>query len=808
MLRLEKLPVKNENPLTRSAVLVYYMELAGGRTAPTDAATDDRSADLAQLISHIIVRLSSSKKTAYPEEFIVSVTILVVDDMKESREFLEFAFRGAGFDVLSASNGEEALETLHSHPVDLVISDILMPVMDGFQLCINVKQDEDLKNIPFVFLTATYKDPQDESFALRLGARRFIRKPIAAGELIDIVRALVSQNQDTDVSRGLQIKKHGTFELKLYNERLVRKLEKKMGELEDEILRRRQVEKELRDSNEAFSAVLDATDDGAILVDQQGTLLALNRTMARRFQKTVPELKGKCFFDLLRSRLKLRIKALHTEVLRTGRGARFEQEWGKRIVVTHLYPVLNPDGAAARVAGFFRDVTDEKLAKEARRESENRFRVIFETTRDCVFIKDRSLRYSHVNPAMADLLGVAALEMIGKTYEDLFGSEPGEDSKENYERVLKGETIEEEMTRTIRGQTFTFLQITSPIRDDQGKIVGICGIARDITGRKPTDPVRVTAEVKYESASMKAAQKASHLAAQTDSIVLLTGESGSGKDFMAYAIHEQSKRSRGPFFSINCAAVPPELAESELFGHERGAYTGSIARSRGLLELAEGGTLLLNEIGELPLSLQAKLLSFLDTRSYTRVGGRNPITVSARLIAATNRDLEEEVNQHRFRADLFYRLNVLSINIPPLRERIEDIPVLVEQILSKLAADLRRPIPRIRPETMERLIAYNWPGNVRELKNVLERALILSEDSFLEIGQLKPRPNEEKDWSYTIGFPEKLRMPELLKDLRRQLVEEALRRSGGNKQEAARLLGISRHTLWREMDDSGSHNAD
>ena len=183
---------------------------------------------------------------------------------------------------------------------------------------------------------------------------------------------------------------------------------------------------------------------------------------------------------------------------------------------------------------------------------------------------------------------------------------------------------------------------------------------------------------------------------------------------MARFIHDNSRRASGPFVAINCAAIPPELAESELFGHEAGAFTGAKRRKRGLLELAEGGTLLLNEIGELPLHLQAKLLTFLDTRSFTRVGGEKSVTVSARLIAATNRHLEEEVAKGRFRHDLYYRLNVLSIRVPPLKERIEDIPALVRQIISHLDQELQLPrVPSISAPDMAKLSRTKWPGNVR-----------------------------------------------------------------------------------------------
>jgi DNA-binding NtrC family response regulator len=221
----------------------------------------------------------------------------------------------------------------------------------------------------------------------------------------------------------------------------------------------------------------------------------------------------------------------------------------------------------------------------------------------------------------------------------------------------------------------------------------------------------------------------------------MLGESGSGKDHLARYIHDHSKRAGGLYFSINCAAVAPELAESELFGHERGAFTGARSRKRGLLELAEGGTLLLNEIGELSLHQQAKLLTFLETKKFTRVGGEREVDVNARLMAATNRDLEDAVKDGSFRKDLFYRLNVLPITVPPLRERRSDIPMLVQEFVHDLCEEMQlTEQPIITPSTMKAFQAYQWPGNVRELRNVLERALILSGGARVDIASLGSEP--------------------------------------------------------------------
>ncbi|HMK34109.1 MAG TPA: sigma 54-interacting transcriptional regulator [Desulfomonilaceae bacterium] len=303
----------------------------------------------------------------------------------------------------------------------------------------------------------------------------------------------------------------------------------------------------------------------------------------------------------------------------------------------------------------------------------------------------------------------------------------------------------------------------------------------------------------YRSALMRSVVTMALISARTDSIVLLLGESGTGKDYFARFIHGRSSRATGPYFFINCASVAHDLAESELFGHEAGAFTGANKRKRGLLELAEGGTLLLNEIGELPPPVQAKLLTFLDTRKFTRVGGERHIRVNARLLAATNRDLREDVAQGRFRKDLFYRLNVLSIKLPALRDRTEDLPQIVRELLSDLALQIGLPyVPVADAQLMRALAKHDWPGNIRELRNVLERAIMLSGGKRLNASVLEMK-SKGKPWSMTLSFPEGESLNAVSRQVKHSLLVEALRRSGGNRTKAARMLGISRYSVINYM---------
>jgi len=450
----------------------------------------------------------------------------------------------------------------------------------------------------------------------------------------------------------------------------------------------------------------------------------------------------------------------------------------------------------------------------ALRESEGRFRAIFEAAQDCIFVQDTSFRHTQVNPAMAKLLGRSEENILGLTDEMLFGEEAGNRDREVATRVLSGETVEEERTRLVNGAPATFLELRVPIRDDSGRITGLCGIFRNVTDRKTLQtPHRLAVPEHFLSEAMLRTLDKALLVASSDSTVLLTGESGSGKDYLARFVHDHSKRANGPFFTINCAAISSELAESELFGHESGAFTGATRKKRGLLELAEGGTLLLNEIGELSLPLQAKLLTFLDTRTFSRVGGEKTVCVSARLMAATNRNLQAEVTSGRFRADLFYRLNVYSVVVPPLRHRSEDIPVLTQQIVAELASEMQLDgIPSLDSSTMNKLRRYDWPGNIRELRNVLERSLIVARGGpvtiDLGIGDGRENVSPLSDWSWTGRFPLDKSLTDTAADLKRCLIQHALDASNGKRIDAARLLNTTRDSLKRQMKTLGFYSAE
>jgi two-component system, NtrC family, response regulator AtoC len=300
--------------------------------------------------------------------------------------------------------------------------------------------------------------------------------------------------------------------------------------------------------------------------------------------------------------------------------------------------------------------------------------------------------------------------------------------------------------------------------------------------------------------------------ANTPSTVLISGESGTGKELIARALHENSNRHAGPFIKINCAAIPKTLMESELFGYDKGAFTGAVGAKPGRFELAHGGTLFLDEIGEIPVEMQVKLLRVLQESEFERVGGIKTIKVDVRLVTATNRDLLEEIGAGNFREDLFYRLNVVPIQIPPLRERREDIPLLADHFIAKFNERLKKQIVAISPEAVEQLVAYNWPGNIRELENLMERTILFCEGPEIRVSDLPPEivgaaapalgtAGDEGARPAAGSLKEAVRAE--TERVERELIQRALDATRGNVTQAARKLKISRKSLQTKMKELG-----
>lgn len=579
---------------------------------------------------------------------------------------------------------------------------------------------------------------------------------------------------------------------------------RRVAELEEALEQARTREHELRQTETRYKALFEYMSNGVSVYRpvKDGTdflLVDVNRAAERMERISRQEVVGKSITEIFPTIEEFGLVDVMKTVLRTGEPidhpvTKYKDDrlegWRDHFVFKL------PSGELVTV---YSDETTRKQAEEALRRSEERFRVLVESVPDCIYMKDRSLKFTYVNPAMESLLGIAASELLGRRAEDVYGEEAAQQIREWERRVLEGESVEEEHTRPVGGVYMTFHDIRVPLQSEEGEVVGICGISRNITERRNVTLEASAIVTNYPSEAMRDTLNKAFFAASTDSIILLLGESGSGKDYLARWIHNHSRRVDGPFFAVNCAAIAPDLAESELFGHEQGAFTGARARKKGLLELAEGGTLLLNEIGELPLGIQSKLLTFLDTKAFMRVGGEKRVHVDARLIAATHRNLEAEVAAQRFLQPLYYRLSVFPIEVPPLRERIEDIPLIVQELMKRLTVEMQLPEPpALAPSDLSALSRYHWPGNIRELRNVLERSLMLSGLGRFRLA-LSVHQGSQEEWSFKIRFPRESTLRDINDQVTESLVVEALKRCNGSRKEAARMLGISRDSIHRHI---------
>jgi DNA-binding NtrC family response regulator len=386
--------------------------------------------------------------------------------------------------------------------------------------------------------------------------------------------------------------------------------------------------------------------------------------------------------------------------------------------------------------------------------------------------------------------------------------------KENYPDtivvVLTGYGTIETAVQAVKRGAFDYL--TKPAKMDE--IILILKRAEELKSLK-AENVLLRSQLKErhsfekiigQSPPVQALYRTIHRVAKTDSTVLVTGESGTGKELIANAIHYSSDRHDKPFVPINCGAIPEELLESELFGHERGAFTGALKDRKGRFELANLGTVFLDEIGEMSQKLQVKLLRFLQEKKFERVGGSRVIQVDVGIIAATNKDLERAVAEGEFREDLFYRLNVIPIHVPPLREREGDIPLLMHHFLRRHCSDKEIPLKRVSKEALEAMEKYKWPGNVRELENLIERLVILTDgeeitldDLPLRIRQALPKKSAPYPQVPLEITKEGIDLKKTLDDLENRLIMDALKKSGGVKNKAAQMLGLNRTTLIEKM---------
>ena len=565
--------------------------------------------------------------------------ILIVDDEVPNLQLLSQVLSKAGYQSLrSARRPQMAIESARAQPPGLILLDVRMPEMDGFEVCRRLKQDHQTRDVPIIFVSAL-QDVQDRIQGFEAGGVDFISKPFQALEILARVRTHLTL-------RNMQ----------LHLEELVAKRSAELAatnrKLDAEIIERRKIADSLVQSEKRFRALFDRANDG-ILTMEGDRITRCNQKALDMLKRPLDEIIGH------------RPSEFSPECQPDGRKST-DKEWdvmrralvGESMLFEWIH--MRDDGEPVDI-----EVSMNRI-------DVNEIPTLMVMWRDITRRKQLEAERQHAN------------RELKKAYDEI--------------RKLKDRLEAENLTLREEIKTAT----------KENEIVGKSQGIRTVL------------------------QQVAHVA-PTDSTVLLLGETGTGKGMIAQHLHELSSRRDRPLINVNCAALPATLIESEFFGHEKGAFTGAIERKIGRFKMADGGTIFLDEIGDLPVELQAKLLRVLQDQAFEPLGSSNTITVDTRVIAATNRDLDALIEQGIFRPDLYYRLSVFPIHIPPLRERRRDIPLLAWFFITMLQTRLGRSFESVPSSVMDALSAYDWPGNVRELRNIIERAMILSPGSQLSL---------------------------------------------------------------------------
>jgi PAS domain S-box-containing protein len=590
-------------------------------------------------------------------------------------------------------------------------------------------------------------------------------------------------------------------------------------------MRERQLQAKAESQQRLLETVLKQLPCGVIIANpSSGDIILTNPQAMEVCNQSTRPTDRRSLADFLNVRFRsdgrlLARAVLNGEAVRNEEFEHIPSAGEHRYIVANSAPVRNDQGEIIAGVIALQDVTElRETQQRLLLKSEEKYRDLIDLSPDAIFIVDSEGHYVSANPAGLDLLKCTDQELTGMPVIDTYLPEE-HGAIRSWPEEMKTETtvrFERTLLRTD-GTTLPVEVSTSPVRHGHFQTV-----VRDISERKRSEAALAKAfqeiqtlknrlqtenialreeidrasmfeEIVGTSPPLRAVLSRVSRVAPTDSTVLITGETGTGKELIARAVHKRSQRSSRPFVSVNCAAIPRDLIASELFGHEKGAFTGATQRRLGRFELAEGGTIFLDEIGELPAETQIALLRVLQEREFERVGGIGSIRTNVRVVAATNRDLQAAIAAGTFRSDLFYRLNVFPIEVPPLRERREDIPVLVAYFIDRFARKAGKRIHRVNKMTLELLQSYPWPGNIRELQNVIERSVIVCDtenfsvdESWLSRQPPRSQPKNQPELSRKLADEEK------------EMIEAALRESGGRvsgPSGAAVKLGLPGSTL-------------
>src|SRR5690554_1848358 len=554
--------------------------------------------------------------------------------------------------------------------------------------------------------------------------------------------------------------------------------------------------------------------DGIIAINRDKKIIVFNEAAARLTGFTQDEvisresdlLFNNSFADNL-----LLLQSLSTGEIFSNISLKLNRKDKEELNVTaSVTPLMQPSQGIIGIIIVFRD-TQETLAlykaldekNNEILEEKNKLETIFNSLLEGTFTVNLDWEITSFNRAAERITGFSVSEALGKKYWEVFPSEDGKEDLQLRAFIADHQqTLLRETTIIRKDGSRVLVRINSaPLRDTSGNKFGRVVTFEDISVMKNlSDHIEENFHFKNIIGRSKPMLKVFDMmenVINTDSTVLITGESGTGKEVVARAIHLNSDRKSEPFVAVNCTAFAETLLESELFGHDKGAFTGAIRTKPGRFELAGNGTLFLDEIGDLPLSVQVKLLRVLEERVFERVGATTTIPLNARIISATHKNLEKEVAEGRFREDLFYRINVINIHLPSLYERKDDIPGLVTHFMEKFNRKFKKEIHYISPNALKIISHYKWPGNIRELENVIEHAFVVCNSDALRTEHL-PQKLQELKKELALQNEKPLEATPL-ENAERQLIESTLRKHKGNRTKTALELGINKTTLWRKM---------
>ncbi len=719
--------------------------------------------------------------------------ILVVDDEEDACNMTAEFLSAGGYEVETARSGFEALDKLAARPFDLVLLDILMEGMDGFETLKRIRALPDTPYIPVIVLTAL--DSSHRDFGIERGADDYISKPYRMDDLLARVKV------------GLRLKRlHDQLYAEKEKVSALYRIAKALNSMDD---------------LEQLAAVLAREVKAAFDAHHADFLVLSGGVVRPLLREGLSEPVGDSPLSALRSLSSAVAEAAGAD------DVLFEPVSGRNgplgaLVLLRSGDPFTPEQreALGELSALFGAVMERCLLRRSLEEDERRLRHVVENACDAFFLIRPDGRITPLNTRCADLFSVPPERLESASAADLLGapaaealdalmalSSAGSPAKGEVPLERSGKVLQVSMVRVEREAGDPFFEcLARDVTDERLKISELDRERRfleqkvDILAGELAKSHEFAGIVSRSPLMFDLFARIRRIAA-TDATVLITGETGTGKELVARAVHYNSRVKDGPFVKVDCGALPRNLLESELFGHVKGAFTGAVRDRTGRFELARGGSIFLDEMGNLPLDVQAKLLRVLQDGLFEPVGSTRTVRTDARIIAATNADLPAEVRAGRFRSDLYFRLNVAVLEVPPLRDRPEDVPLLAHHFLNEFNLRHGRELRGFSPDALSLLESWNWPGNVRELRNVVEEAVILAPGPLVEPGDLRiplsPAPSPAPAGKPRTSLRSALERPE------KDILLAALRRNAWNCSRTAGELGVSRTTLYKKMKRFG-----